>query len=79
MTEDYTPPVPYSTLDFSVLPPATERLDRFLADLADMRQAIEAGDGDTLFDLFTRTRAIRRGIIDQGQDDAAPDFGRQHD
>jgi len=32
-----------------------------------------------LFDLFTRTRAIRRGIIDQGQDDAAPDFGRQHD
>ncbi|MGO9986256.1 MAG: prephenate/arogenate dehydrogenase family protein, partial [Rhodomicrobium sp.] len=34
------------------------------------------GDGDTLFNLFTHTRAIRRGIIDAGQDTPAPDFGR---
>jgi cyclohexadieny/prephenate dehydrogenase len=53
-----------------------EMLDRFLADLAHMREAIVANDGDSMFDLFTRTRAIRRGIIELGQDDARPDFGR---
>jgi cyclohexadieny/prephenate dehydrogenase len=31
-----------------------------------------------LFNLFTRTRAIRRGIVTIGQDSAAPDFGRPH-
>ena len=35
-------------------------------------------DGETLFDLFTRTRAIRRGVIEAGQDTAKPDFGRDH-
>ena len=35
------------------------------------------GDGDMLFDLFTRSRAVRRGIIDAGQDTDAPDFGRR--
>jgi cyclohexadieny/prephenate dehydrogenase len=53
-----------------------EMLDRFLTDLALMREAIRASDGESLFDLFTRTRAIRRGIIELGQDDARPDFGR---
>jgi cyclohexadieny/prephenate dehydrogenase len=56
-----------------------EMLDRFLTDLAMMREAIRASDGTTMFDLFTRTREIRRGIIELGQDDARPDFGRQHD
>ena len=56
-----------------------EMLDRFLADLAHMREAIVANDGDSMFDLFTRTRAIRRSIVEQGQDDAAPDFGRAHE
>jgi cyclohexadieny/prephenate dehydrogenase len=55
-----------------------EMLDRFNRDLAKLVRAIEEADGDTLFDLFTRTRAIRRGIIDIGQDSAAPDFGRPH-
>lgn len=54
-----------------------EMLDRFLTDLGHMREAIRAGDGETLFDLFTKTRAIRRGIIEMGQDDARPDFGRK--
>jgi cyclohexadieny/prephenate dehydrogenase len=36
------------------------------------------GDGEFLFDHFTRTRAIRRGIVSIGQDSAAPDFGRPH-
>ena len=57
-----------------------EMLDRFLTDLAHVREAIRAGDGESMFDLFTRTRAIRRSIIELGQDDARPDFGRaDHD
>jgi cyclohexadieny/prephenate dehydrogenase len=55
-----------------------EMLGRFTEDLAVLQRAIRWGDGDTLFELFTRTRAVRRSIIEQGQDDAAPDFGRPH-
>ncbi len=54
-----------------------EMLGRFTEDLALLQRAIRWGDGDTLFDTFTRTRAIRRGIIDLGQETAAPDFGRR--
>ena len=53
-----------------------EMLDRFLGDLTQMREAIVARDGDAMFDLFSRTRGIRRSIIELGQDDARPDFGR---
>lgn len=53
-----------------------DMLDAFLTDLALMREAIRAGDGEAMFDLFTRTRAIRRSIVALGQDDARPDFGR---
>ncbi len=56
-----------------------EMMDRFQADLGAMRNAIEADDGEAMFDLFTRTRAIRRSILEQGQDDARPDFGRGHE
>jgi cyclohexadieny/prephenate dehydrogenase len=42
-----------------------------------LQRAVRFGDGEELFDLFTRTRAIRRSIIDVGQDTDAPDFGRQ--
>ncbi|WP_338242585.1 prephenate/arogenate dehydrogenase family protein [Aurantiacibacter hainanensis] len=55
-----------------------EMMDRFLTDLGMMREAIRAGDGEMMFDQFSKTRAIRRRIIEQGQDDARPDFGR-HD
>lgn len=55
-----------------------EMLGRFTEDLTAMQRAIRSGDGDALFDLFERTRAIRRSIIEQGQDDAKPDFGRGH-
>jgi len=54
-----------------------EILGRFTEDLAALQRAIRWGDGDTLFELFTRTRAIRRGIIDAGQETPAPDFGRK--
>lgn len=56
-----------------------EMLQRFSEDLSALQRAIRWGKGDELFDLFTRTRAVRRSIIEQGQDDAAPDFGRSHD
>ena len=56
-----------------------EMLQRFSEDLTVLQRAIRWDDGDALFDLFTRTRAVRRSIIEQGQDDAAPDFGRAHD
>ncbi len=55
-----------------------EMLQRFSEDLTALQRAIRWGDGDALFDLFTRTRAVRRSIIEQGQDDERPDFGRQH-
>jgi cyclohexadieny/prephenate dehydrogenase len=55
-----------------------EVLGKLTDDLAAMRQAIAESDGEALFDRFTRTRAIRRSIIEQGQDDARPDFGRKH-
>ncbi|OLP62123.1 prephenate dehydrogenase [Xaviernesmea oryzae] len=53
-----------------------EMLSRFSEDLAYLQRAIRWGDGEKLFDLFTRTRAIRRSIVEAGQDTAAPDFGR---
>jgi len=53
-----------------------EMLGRFNEDLSALQRAIRWGDGDALFNLFSRTRAIRRSIIEQGQDTAAPDFGR---
>ncbi len=53
-----------------------EMMDRFLTDLALMREAIKAGDGETMQDVFTRTRAIRRSIVALGQDEDRPDFGR---
>ncbi|MGN6501122.1 MAG: prephenate/arogenate dehydrogenase family protein [Tsuneonella sp.] len=57
-----------------------EMLGRFTEDLTALQRAIRRSDGEALFDLFTRTRAIRRSIIEQGQDDARPDFGRtDHD
>jgi len=54
-----------------------EMLARFSEDLASLQRAIRWGDGEKLFDLFTRTRAIRRSIIEAGQEVDAPDFGRQ--
>lgn len=54
-----------------------EMLARFSEDLASLQRAIRWGDGEKLFDLFTRTRAVRRSIIEAGQDIDAPDFGRQ--
>jgi cyclohexadieny/prephenate dehydrogenase len=53
-----------------------EMLGRFNEDLTALQRMIRRGDGDGLHALFTRTRAIRMGIVALGQDTAAPDFGR---
>lgn len=53
-----------------------EMLARFSEDLSAMQRAIRWGDGQMLFDLFDRTRSIRRSIIEAGQETDAPDFGR---
>ena len=53
-----------------------EILGRFTEELFALQRAIRTGDGDTLFDYFTHTREIRRGILQAGQDTDAPDFGR---
>ena len=55
-----------------------EMLGTFNEDLSKLTRAIRRGDGEALFEHFTRTRAIRRGIVEIGQDSAAPDFGRPH-
>ena len=54
-----------------------EMLGRFVEDLTALQRAIRWGEGDTLFDLFTRTRAIRREIVAAGQETPEPDFGRR--
>jgi cyclohexadieny/prephenate dehydrogenase len=56
-----------------------EMLGRFSEDLTELQRAIRFGDGETLFRLFEQSRAIRRGVIEAGQDTAAPDFGRPHE
>jgi cyclohexadieny/prephenate dehydrogenase len=56
-----------------------EILARFTEDLQALSRAIRWGEGDKLHELFTRTREIRRGVIDAGQETPEPDFGRHHD
>jgi cyclohexadieny/prephenate dehydrogenase len=56
-----------------------EILGRFTEDLQALSRAIRWGEGDKLHELFTRTREIRRGVIDAGQETPEPDFGRHHD
>jgi cyclohexadieny/prephenate dehydrogenase len=53
-----------------------EMLGRFSDDLSALQRAIRWGDGEMLEEFFTRTRSIRKGIIEAGQDTAKPDFGR---
>lgn len=56
-----------------------EMLGRFNEDVSALTRAIRSGDGNTLFDHFSRTREIRRGIVSIGQDSASADFGRAHE
>ena len=53
-----------------------EVVDRFIEDLSALKRAIRWNDGETLMEHFSKTRDIRRRIIDAGQDTATPNFGR---
>ena len=53
-----------------------EILGQFSEDLSTLQRAIRWRDGDTLFEIFSRTRDIRRNIIEAGQETPAPNFGR---
>ncbi len=53
-----------------------EILGRFTEDLQALSRAIRWGEGEKLQQLFTRTRAIRLGIVAAGQESAEPNFGR---
>jgi cyclohexadieny/prephenate dehydrogenase len=53
-----------------------DTLQRFNEDLTMLQRAIRRGDGEALYELFSRTSAIRRAVVQQGQDVEAPDFGR---
>ena len=55
-----------------------EMLGRFTEDVGELTRAIRRGDGDALHRIFTERRAIRRSIVEMGQDSPAPDFGRPH-
>ena len=55
-----------------------EMLGRFSEDISELTRAIRRDDGQTLFDIFSERRAIRKGIVEIGQDSPAPDFGRPH-
>ncbi|MCJ7787403.1 MAG: prephenate/arogenate dehydrogenase family protein [Methyloceanibacter sp.] len=55
-----------------------EMLGRFNEDIAALTKAIRRGDGEALTEHFSRTRAIRRGVIEAGQDTPEADFGRHH-
>ena len=54
-----------------------EILGRFTEELFSLQSAVRRGDGDFLFDYFTRTRLVRRSIVDAGQDTNEPNFGRK--
>jgi cyclohexadieny/prephenate dehydrogenase len=54
-----------------------EMLGRFTEDLTALQRLVRYGEGDKLFELFTRTREVRRSIIEIGQETAEPDFGRR--
>ena len=56
-----------------------EVLGRFSEELAVLQRAIRWGDGQTLHDIFTRGRALRRAIVEAGQETAAPNFGRNEE
>ena len=53
-----------------------EILGRFTEELFALQRAIRLGDGDYLHAYFTRTRGIRRDIVEAGQDTDKPNFGR---
>jgi cyclohexadieny/prephenate dehydrogenase len=55
----------------------TTMIDKFIKNLEDMKKAIENEDGKKLEEIFTKTKKIRKDIIEAGQDIKTPNFGRK--
>jgi len=54
----------------------TKEIEKFIANLEDLKNAIENEDGKKLEEIFIKTKKIRKEIIKAGQDVSKPDFGR---
>ena len=55
----------------------SKMIDKFIEDLEDLKKAIENEDGKKLEEIFTKTKKIRKEIVEAGQDVEKPDFGRK--
>ena len=55
----------------------SKMIDKFIEDLKDLKKAIENEDGKKLEEIFTKTKKIRKEIVEAGQDVEKPDFGRK--
>ncbi len=54
----------------------SKMIEKFIANLEDLKRAIENEDGKKLEEIFIKTKKIRKEIIEAGQDVSKPDFGR---
>jgi prephenate dehydrogenase len=55
----------------------SKMIDQFIKNLEDLKKAIENEDGKKLEQIFTKTKKIRKDIVEAGQDVEKPDFGRK--
>tara|TARA_Y100000590_G_scaffold266048_1_gene298831 strand:+ start:1195 stop:2094 length:900 start_codon:yes stop_codon:yes gene_type:complete len=55
----------------------SQMIDNFIANLEDLKKAIENEDGEKLEEIFVKTKKIRKEIVKAGQDVSKPDFGRK--
>ena len=55
----------------------SKMIDKFIKNLEDLKKIIKNKDGKKLEKIFTKTRKIRKEIIEAGQDISKPDFGRK--
>jgi len=55
----------------------SKMIDKFIENLEDLKKAIENEDGKKLEQIFTKTKKIRKDIVEAGQDVEKPDFGRK--
>jgi prephenate dehydrogenase len=54
----------------------SKEIEKFIANLEELKNAIENEDGKKLEEIFIKTKKIRKEIIKAGQDVSKPDFGR---
>ena len=55
----------------------SKMIDKFIKNLKDLKKAIKNKNEKKLEKIFTKTKKIRKEIIEAGQDISKPDFGRK--